>query len=217
MLESSPNTSRGWIALLAVAFIACGGRTADLGDGGTSSGGGSGAFPYSGPSCNSTTISGACWSCIEGSCPALVSCVTGSCSGYFDCFCACSPNDNTCLQDCQQSESPACASCLQSADTCVTQSCEQACVTTSTGSGGGSTGGSSTGGGTGSGSSGGTTVSSECTTSSMTCRGGMLQACMTLENGTCTSAYFQISAQTFPCASCTDLTSCQQQATAACQ
>ena len=82
MLTATPSTSRGWMTLLAGlaialtgSLIACGARTADLGDGGTSSGGGGGGFPYSGPSCSATTITPACWSCLQGACPAFVGCV----------------------------------------------------------------------------------------------------------------------------------------------
>ncbi len=224
MLTASPSTFRGWMALLpglAIALtgsaVACGGRTSDLGDGGTSSGGsgggsgsGSGSFPYRGPSCSPTTISDACWSCVEGSCPALAACVTGACSGYFQCFCACNEGDVNCEQQCTQGMNPACNSCAQSTNNCSAQSCQAQCQTTMTGG----SGGSSTGGG----SSGGPGTASECSGSTMPCANGQfLQSCTSLENGACTSAYFTVGTQTFPCTSCTDTASCQQQANAACQ
>ena len=220
MLASAPNTSGKWMALLGLALIACGGRTADLGDGGTSSGGsgggsgsGSGGFPYSGPSCTTATVSDACWSCLQGSCPAFAGCITGSCASYFGCYCACPLNDASCEQGCQGSMSPACTSCVQNDESCVQGSCASACEAAM--SGGGGSGGGSTGGG---GSSGGTSSISECSGSSQPCPNGQpLQSCMTLENGACTSAYFTVGEQTFPCASCTDTTACQQQANAACQ
>jgi hypothetical protein len=61
-------------------------------------------------------------------------------------------------------------------------------------------------------------VSTECTGSAASCTNGQtMQACLTLENGACTGAYFQVGTDTFPCASCTNTTACQQQAAAACQ
>lgn len=199
----------GVAVVTSVALSACGGRTSDLGDAGTSSssgGGSGGAFPYSGPSCGSTTIPQACWSCIENSCPSLGACLASTCSAYFDCYCACNPGDSGCLAGCQSAISPACDSCIASSEQCLTNSCTQPCTTSTTG-----------GGGTGTSSSGGTSTVSQCT-GSTTCNSGQtLQICATLEDGACTGAYYQIAAQTFQCASCTDTTACQQHAMAACQ
>jgi hypothetical protein len=224
MLADSPIPSGRCVALLAglaIAFtacpIACGGRTSDLGDGGTSggssgggsgssgggSGGGSGGFPYSGPSCSNTTITPACWSCMQSDCPALVTCISSTCTAYFDCYCPCPFDDSNCVEGCQASITSSCESCIDGSESCLETTCAQACETTMTG------GGSS---------SGGTSPSSECSGSSQPCANGQfLDSCQNLDNGQCTSAYYQVGSQTFPCASCTDTTGCQQQATAACQ
>jgi hypothetical protein len=200
----------GLAIALTGSLIACGARTADLGDGGTSSGGGGGGFPYSGPSCSATTITPACWSCLQGACPAFVGCVDNQCSAYFNCFCACPEGDEQCDQACTGSMGTACTTCVQSNETCLTTECQSQCDSTTMTGGGGSS--------TGSGSSGGTSVTSECTTSNMPCSNGQqVQACLNLENGACTGAYFIVGSQMVLCASCTDTTACQQGVATLCQ
>jgi hypothetical protein len=213
MLASPPNASGKWMALLGLALIACGGRTADLGDGGTSSGGsgggsgsGGGGFPYSGPSCSATVITPACWSCLQSTCSAFVGCIDNACSGYFNCYCACPVDDEACTQACVGNMSPACSTCVQNNETCVSAGCNQQCQATMTSGGGGTS------------SSGGSSVTSECTTMGTTCTNGtQLQACLNLENGACTGAYYQVGGQMVLCTSCTDTTACQQAAMALCQ
>ncbi len=206
----------------AISMPACGGRTANPvdagssssggGSGGSGGGGSGGGFPYSGPSCNSSTISPACWSCLESSCPSLGSCITNACSAYFNCYCACNPGDSSCLQGCQSDVSPACGSCIASSGQCAATGCQQACTTTVMGSSG-----SSGGGGFGSSTGGGSTSTSQCT-SAANCRNGQtLESCVTLDNGSCTEAYYQLGDQVFSCASCTDMNACQQEAKSACQ
>ncbi len=45
---------------------------------------------------------------------------------------------------------------------------------------------------------------------------GALQLCTTSSGSQCAGAYFQIGSQVFNCTSCTDTTSCEDQATAVC-
>jgi hypothetical protein len=223
MNTTSVLKSLGRLALVAFAAMpACGGRTADLVDagssGGGSGGGGNGSgFPYSGPSCNSNTIPPSCWSCIENSCPSLGSCITSTCSAYFNCYCACNQGDSNCLQGCQSTLSPACDSCVASSEQCLVTGCTQACTSTiMMGASGSSSGGSGFGSSTGGGSSGGTSTS-QCTGSGTCSNGQTLESCMTLENGFCTEAYYQVGDQVFSCASCTDTNVCVQEAKMACQ
>ncbi len=206
------------IALTAV-LVACGGRTTDLGDGGTSSGGsgggsggngsgsggGSGGFPYSGPSCSTAAIGPNCWSCLSSSCPSIVDCVDNACSSYFKCYCTCAQGDTACQSGCQGDIGGSCTSCIATAGQCSATACQSQCSTTGMGGGGGS----SSGGGS-------VSPSMVCTGTAVTCPDGGLGAqgstCENLSNGACTSAYTQVGSQTFPCTSCTDQASCQQQA-----
>jgi hypothetical protein len=78
-------------------------------------------------------------------------------------------------------------------------------------------GSGSSSGGSGFGSSGGGTTTSQCTGSTTCTNGQMLETCLTLVNGVCTQEYYQVGNQVFSCASCTDTSVCQQEASAACQ
>src|SRR6202035_894260 len=108
--ERPPMTKRGLATgsigaalVLCAGFLACGGRTADLGTGpggggsgsggggGSSSGGSSGGLPP-GPSCSSSSF-GACWSCLESACGSALACFQTDCSAYLQCYCACQPGD----------------------------------------------------------------------------------------------------------------------------
>jgi hypothetical protein len=245
--------SIGAALVVAATQLACGGRTADLGvDGGASSGssggssggsGGSGsssgAFPFSGPSCSSATISNACWSCLQGSCPGI-SCLTSDCSAYFDCYCACPQGDANCAQNCQSDMTPACLSCAEGLGRC-TSGCASECSTTGMGGGGGSSGGGGgfgsssggsggfgsssggagsggSGGGGSSGSSGAPIMTTTCSGSAQPCpNGGYLQLCQDYTGSTCTDAYYRVNGSMFACVSCTDLSACSAAATMACQ
>jgi hypothetical protein len=46
--------------------------------------------------------------------------------------------------------------------------------------------------------------------------GGSVEMCTVSSNGTCSAAYYQVGSQQFPCASCTDTTSCAMAAQMAC-
>jgi hypothetical protein len=213
-------------AMVAALSLSCGGRTADPGgsssgsgggsggSGGSSGGGpGSGGFPFAGPSCEAPYLPDTCWPCLQQSCGAQVECFTSQCGSFFMCFCACAAGDNSCEAQCANDALPACQTCLQDS-TCTGSTCQSSC--TVAGVGGGSSGGGSSTSGSSSGSSGGPGVEQEC--AGTTCSNGQsFQSCQNLTNGVCTSEYYQVGAQTFPCASCTDTASCAQAAAAACQ
>ncbi len=182
-----------WCAgAVIVALFACG-----------SGNNGNGAFPFSGPSC--AQITPGCWGCVEQNCNG--GCITSACSDYFSCFCACASGDQNCYTGCQsKAMTQACLQCAQSVSSqSCTQSCNSACSTSSMGgSGGGSSGvGSSSGSGGG----------QVCSTSNGACP---VTFCAMQANGTCTSAYYQVGSQIFPCGSCTDTQVCSQQAADAC-
>jgi len=222
-LASSSITAA--LALVGAILLACGGRTADLGDAGSSSGGGSGGSgssgssggsPFHGPGC---MVSDACWSCVSNACPG-VSCLTTDCSAYVSCDCACNPGDSQCQGSCQSSLTSTCTTCIEQLSMCSgVQSCNSVCGG-GTGMGGGGMGGSGgsggSGGGFGSSSSGGETVTS-CSGSGQCSNGLSLQSCQVQTNGVCTEAYYTLGSQTIPCASCTDTTDCTMQAKMACQ
>src|SRR5271155_5675217 len=111
----------GWATATALAGgFACSGSTNDTG------GNGSSAFPYSGPSCTSTDIPSACWTCLLDKCGS--DCITSECSGYFGCYCDCSAGNASCQAQCAASQtSMACDSCLASVGTCATSTCGSAC------------------------------------------------------------------------------------------
>jgi hypothetical protein len=75
------------------------------------------------------------------------------------------------------------------------------------GSQGGSAGGSSSGSST-----------PDCSPSGAACSSGETESLCVVDDGTgaCSSAYFTVGSQTFPCLSCQDTTSCQQESAQAC-
>jgi len=173
-----------------VALFACG-----------SNNNANGSFPFSGPSC--TSIPTGCWDCVEQNCNG--GCITSACADYFNCFCACAEGDQNCYAGCEQKVmTPACEQCAAGVST---QSCQQSC--SSQCSVGGSSGIGSGGSSGSSGSSGG----QGCTTSNGACP---ITFCSTDVNGTCSSAYYEVGSQIFPCASCSDTQVCLQEATDAC-
>jgi hypothetical protein len=127
-------------AVTVAGFLACGGRTANIGDGG--SGSSSGAFPFDGPSCTSAQINTGCWQCTVDSCNG--SCVTADCAAFFQCFCACPAGDSTCQDGCSGVLTSTCQTCLSGIDSCNSGTCKSSCpvqTTSCTGTGCG-TGGS---------------------------------------------------------------------------
>jgi hypothetical protein len=178
-----------------VALFACG-----------SSNNANGSFPFSGPSCPPSSELTNCFGCYEQNCNG--SCLTSACGDFFSCICACNPSDQSCLQGCfPKAETPECSQCAAKIDQA---SCQQACgsqcggsVSSSGGIGSSSSGGS---GGSGSGGQG-------CTTSNGPCP---ISFCSTQVNGTCSSAYYEVGTQIFPCASCSDTQVCLQEATNSC-
>jgi hypothetical protein len=165
-----------------------------------------GSFPFSGPSCPPSSELTNCFGCYEQNCNG--SCLTTACADLFSCACACNPGDESCLQGClTKGETPACSQCAANIDT---PSCQQACGSQCGGSVSSSGGfGSSSGASSGSSGSGG----QGCTTSNGACP---ITFCSTEANGTCSSAYYQVGNQIFPCASCSDTQVCLQEASDAC-
>jgi len=180
-----------WCAVAAVvALFACG-----------SNNNANGTFPFSGPSCPPSSELTNCFGCYEQNCNA--SCLTSACADFFSCICACNPGDESCLQGCfPKAETPACSQCAANVDQA---SCQQAC--------GSQCGGTVTSSGGGSSSSGGSSGGQGCTTSNGPCP---ISFCSTDVNGTCSSAYYEVGSQIFPCASCSDTQVCLQEATNAC-
>ncbi|HEY1697849.1 MAG TPA: hypothetical protein VGG39_37065 [Polyangiaceae bacterium] len=183
--------------------------------GGSSSGGigsSSGVGSSSGGSCLATAMNPTCWSCLQGSCGSELGTFESDCSAYVDCVCPGGTYDACNATTCEPQITGVCGTSAQAVATCETQSCESACVQSGSSSGAGS---SSGGCASSSGSSSGGTGTGTCSTST-TCpsSGETLEFCV---EGSETSCYYEVGSQTFPCASCTDVTSCAQAATTACQ
>jgi hypothetical protein len=200
----SAMKNRGtWLAVATslAALLACG--STNNGDNANNN---TGSFPYTGPSCSPTTVNGSCWSCLESSCNG--GCLTSACNDFFTCFCNCAQGNESCYQGCESSITSSCEQCVAGLDSCEQSSCSSECGSTGTGSGVGGSSGSSSGG------SGFTGCSTG--TGAVCANGGSIQFCETGFSNMCTSAYYQVGSQTFPCTSCTDTTSCAQQAQDAC-
>jgi hypothetical protein len=206
-----------WLVVVASlgAVLACGSGNNGSNSSGSNngSGSGSGGFPYTGPSCASGVVDQGCWGCLENSCNG--GCLTSACNDFFTCFCNCAQGDNSCYEGCSTSISATCDQCVQGIGSCAQSSCSSTC--------GGSSGlqppmnGSSSGGSSSSSSSGGPPMAVGCSGSGQVCAGGVSeQFCQTEIGNMCTSAYYQVGAQTFNCASCSDTAGCQQEAEAAC-
>jgi hypothetical protein len=206
-----------WLAVATslAAVLACGSGNNGTNNSGNGSGNNNGGFPFTGPSCNSTTINEGCWGCLQNSCNG--GCLTSACNDFFNCFCNCAQGSNSCYQACASNISPSCQQCVLSINSCEQSSCSSAC--SNAGSGGGS--GGVTPPGMGSGSSGGSSsgggMFQSCGGSGEVCAdGASLEFCQAGFNNMCTSAFYQVGNQTFPCASCSDTAACQQEAQAAC-
>jgi hypothetical protein len=207
-----------WLAAAAslAAVIACGSGNNGSNNSGNGTGSGSGGFPYTGPSCSSTIINQGCWGCLQNTCNG--GCLTSACSDFFNCFCNCAQGSNSCYQGCASSISQSCQQCVLSVSSCEMSSCSSSCGNFGNGSGGvtppgpgpggsGSSGGSSSGGG----------MFQTCGGSEQPCASGAsLEFCQAGFNNMCTSAFYQVGNQTFPCASCSDTASCLNEAEAAC-
>ncbi len=103
-----------WVAALGLVALAC-------------SGSGGAGFPYAGPSCASTTVSNACWGCVQASCGELASCVTGPCASFAACYCQCTAGDATCQGNCFANASRDCRQCWgATARSCA--ACERPCA-----------------------------------------------------------------------------------------
>lgn len=202
-----------WLAVAAslATVLACGGGNNGNNNNGISAD--DGGFPYTGPSCGAGTINGGCWSCLESSCNG--GCLTSACNDFFECFCNCAEGSTSCYQSCESNITSSCEQCVTSIGSCEQSSCSSECGGVSSGSSGGVNPSSSSGGGSGSSSGGGMFVS--CGGSGQDCAdGASLEFCESGFGGMCTMAYYQVGGQTFPCASCSDTSSCANQAQAAC-
>lgn len=157
--------SSHWLVASALACFAalsaCGSKNSNTG-GGSSTGNTGNAV-----ACLGQALTGACQSCIQGSCEGALGSFASDCSEYLQCYC---PNGayNGSAQTSQACVSkvtanPSCLSSAQSVNTCLQQNCTTACQ----GSGGSSSGGGGGSGG-GSGGSGGGSSSGA---------GGMTPAC----------------------------------------
>jgi hypothetical protein len=212
--------SRGaWLAVATslAAVLACGSGNNGSNNSGNGSGNGNGGFPYTGPSCGSTVINEGCWGCLQSSCNG--GCLTSACNDFFNCFCNCAQGSNSCYQGCATNISPSCQQCVLSISSCEQSSCSSAC--SNAGNGGAS--GGVTPPGMGSGSSGGSSSSSgggmfqSCAGTGEVCAdGASMEFCQAGFSNMCTSAFYQVGNQTFPCASCSDRAFCKQEAQAAC-
>jgi hypothetical protein len=204
-----------WLAVATslAAVLACG--SSNNGTNNSGNGSGNSGFPFSGPSCGSTIFNESCWGCLQNSCNG--GCLTSACSDFFNCFCNCAPGSENCYQGCASSISPSCQQCVLSVSSCEMNSCSSDCGNVGAGNssggvippgmGSGGSGGSSSGGG----------MFQSCGGSGQVCAGGeSVQFCQAGFGNMCTSAFYQVGNQTFPCASCSDTASCQQQAQAAC-
>lgn len=173
-------------AITIAAFLACGGKKVDFGDGGTGSGSSSGAFPFQGPSCTTAQINPGCWQCTVDSCSG--GCVTSDCASFFQCFCMCPAGDTQCQNGCTADLTATCQTCLNGINNCNSGTCKSSCPVMTT---------SCAGAGCGTG-------------------GGSIEMCTVSSNGACTAAYYQVGSQQFACASCTDTSGCQMAAQMAC-
>lgn len=200
------------MAASLTAVLACGSGSNGNNNSGNGSGSSSGGFPYTGPSCSSSTINEGCWGCLQSSCNG--SCLTSACNDFFTCFCNCAQGSSSCYQSCASSIDSSCQQCVLGISSCEQSSCSSACGSSVGGSGVGPPGGSS-GGSSGSSSGGG--MFQSCGGSGQVCAdGASMQFCQAGFNNMCTSAYYQVGNQTFPCASCTDTGTCEQEALSAC-
>ena len=208
-----------WLAaaMSLAAVLACGSSNNGSNSSGNGSGNGNGGFPFSGPSCGSGVFNESCWGCLQNTCNG--GCLTSSCSDFFNCFCNCPSGSDSCYQGCSSSLSPSCQQCVLSISSCEMSSCSNDC--------GGNVGAGSSGGGTppgmggsasGSSSSGGSGgMFQSCEGTGQVCDGGAsMDFCQAGFNNMCTSAYYQVGNATFPCASCSDTSACQEEALNAC-
>ncbi|HEX8792171.1 MAG TPA: hypothetical protein VF765_14555 [Polyangiaceae bacterium] len=184
---------KAWLRELGVTtvagFIACGGRTSSVADGGTGgpNGPSSGGFPFTGPSCTSAQIDPGCWQCIVRDCDGA--CVTRDCSAFFQCFCACPAGDTQCEDGCNGGHvTSTCQACLDGINTCESGPCKSSCPVTTTACAG-----------------------ADCASGASS-----IEMCTVSRNGACTAAYYQVGSQQFTCNSCTDTSACQMAAQMAC-
>jgi hypothetical protein len=151
-------------------------------------------------SCLGSLLGSSCYSCVEGSCRSQLSSVTSACSALIDCACpggvlSCSAAESmTCSQLAMESS---CASAGKTFDACMQQSCANQC--------GSYIPCADAGGGV---------MVSTCS-GFVTADACSVESCTATGNGT-TSCYYQVGVKEFPCTSCSDTTSCQQAAMAAC-
>lgn len=201
-----------WLAVCAslAAVLACGSGSNGSNNSGNGTGSGSGGFPYTGPSCSSSTINQGCWGCLQSDCNG--GCLTSACNDFFTCFCNCAQGSSSCYQTCASSIDSSCQQCVLGISSCEQSSCSSQC-----GSGSSSgIGPPSSSSGSGS-SSGGPPMSETCSGGGQVCAdGASMQFCQTDFNNMCTSAFYQVGSQTFPCASCSDTSACAQEAQNAC-
>jgi hypothetical protein len=155
-------------------------------------------------SCLAGAYGGDCFSCMQTSCGPELSTLESACSDYFSCVCpggnlSCSANASSACE--QDGNEAACASAGLPFGTCLQKNCETQCS------------------GVGDVCDGGASSTTTCTGSASLdagCTNGqLLSSCSTTTGGT-TSCYYKVGSQQFECASCTDTTSCEQAANAAC-
>ncbi len=80
--------------------------------------------------------SSACSSCLQTGCGSQISSVETSCGAYLTCYQGCQCSDLACLQSCLSKIDGACQNAYGPFTTCLTQSCESQCTTTTASDGG---------------------------------------------------------------------------------
>jgi hypothetical protein len=173
-----------------VGLFACGGSTA----GGNTTG--------ETNACLAAGFGSDCFSCMQTSCGPELSNVESACGDYLTCVCpggslSCSANASSACD--QKGNEPACASAGLPLSTCEQKNCETAC----------NAGGAEC-----------PSTSTACTGSASLdggCANGQLLESCTATTGSTTSCYYTVGSQQFDCKSCTDTTSCEEAASAACK